>query len=171
MGDKKRCLRPLQWPLLKDAEGPKRLKVKRPLQCLLGTRLCVWPPCQLPKAPSLSVWGRLGVWSLGSITGIIQAQLDHLSLHLRNHGLGCQGLPESGSRPIIVGPGVDPEIWWVVCEDNLFSTPLFAGGAGFGGWPGVWAGLSPVSCLVTSEAGAWRVRSHTGGPRLMGQRR
>ena len=32
--------------------------------------------------------------------------------------------------------------------------PLFAGGAGFGGWLGVWAGLSPVSHLVTSETGA-----------------
>ena len=41
--------------------------------------------------------------------------------------------------------------------------PLFAGGAGFDGWPGGWAGLGPVSCLVTSEAGAWRVTSHTGG--------
>ena len=48
--------------------------------------------------------------------------------------------------------------------------PLFAGGAGFGGWPGIWAGPSPVSRLVTSEAGPWRVRSHKGGPRLMGQR-
>ena len=28
-------------------------------------------------------------------------------------------------------------------------------------------GLSPVSHLVTSKVGAWRVRSHTGGPRLM----
>ena len=89
--------------------------------------------------------------------------MDHLSPHPRNHGLGCQGLPESGSWPIVVGPGVDPEIWWVVSE-------VFAGGAGFGGWPGIWTGLSPVSRLVTSEAGAWRVRSHTVGPRLMGQR-
>ena len=75
-----------------------------------------------PEAPSLSVWGRLGVWSLGSITGTIQAQLNHPSLHLRNHGLGCQGPLESGSWPIIVGPGVDPEIWWVVPKDNPFST-------------------------------------------------
>ena len=146
--------------------------MKRLLQWLLGTRFCVQPLCQLPEAPSPSVWGRLGVWSLGSVTGITQPQLDHLSPHLRNYGLGCQGPPptESGSWPIVVGPGVDPEIWWVVCEDNLFSTPLFAGGAGFGGWPGVWAGLRPVSRLVTSEAGAWRVRSHMSGPRLMGQR-
>jgi len=46
---------------------------------------------------------------------------------------------------------------------------LFEGGAGFGGWPGVGAGLRPVSRLVTSEAGAWRVRSHTAGQRLAGQ--
>ena len=84
--------------------------MKRPLQCLLETRLCVQPPCQLPEAPSPSIWGGLGVWSLGSITGITQAQLDHLSPHLRNHDLGCQGLPESGFWPIVVGPGVDPEI-------------------------------------------------------------
>ena len=133
--------------------------MKRPLQCLLGMRLCVQPLCQLPEALSPPVWGGLGVWSLGSITGITQAQLGQFPSHLRSYCLGCQGPPESGPRPIVVGPGVDPEIWWVVCEDNLFSTPLFAGGAGFGGWPGVWAGLSPVSCLVTSEAGAWRVRS------------
>ena len=96
--------------------------MKRPLQCLLEMRLCVWPPCQLPKALSLSVWGGLGVWSLSSITGLTQARLDHLSPNSRNHGLGCQGLPESLSWPIIVGPGVDPEIWWVVSEDNLFSS-------------------------------------------------
>ena len=96
--------------------------MKRPLQCLLEMRLCVWPPCQLPKALSLSVWGGLGVWSLSSITGLTQARLDHLSPNSRNHGLGCQGLPEPGSWPIGVGPGVDPEIWWVVSEDNLFSS-------------------------------------------------
>ena len=45
--------------------------------------------------------------------------------------------------------------------------PLFIGGAGFGGWLGIWARLSPVSRLVISKVGAWRVRSHTGGPRLM----
>ena len=84
--------------------------MKRPLQRLLGMRLCVRPLCQLPEAPNPSVWGGLGVWSLGSITGITQAQLDHLSLHLSNHGLGCQGLPESLSWPIVVGPGVNPEI-------------------------------------------------------------
>ena len=124
-GDKKGCLRPLRWPLLKDAEGPKRLKVKRPLQCLLGTRLCVWPPCQLPEAPSPSVRSRLGVWSLGSITGITQAQLGQLPSHLRSYCLGCQGPPESGPRPIVVGPGVDPEIWWVASEDNsLPSGPI-----------------------------------------------
>ena len=96
--------------------------MKRLLQCLLETRLCVRPLCQLLEAPSPSVWGGLGVWSLGSVTGITQAQLDHLSPHPRNHGLGCQGLPESGSWPVVVGPGVDPEIWWVVSEDNLFSS-------------------------------------------------
>ena len=63
--------------------------MKRPLQCLLGTRLCVQPPCQLPETLGPPVWRGLEVWSLGSVTGIIQAQLDHLSPHLRNHGLGC----------------------------------------------------------------------------------
>ena len=96
--------------------------MKRPLQCLLGMRLCVQPLCQLPEALSPPVWGGLGVWSLGSITGITQAQLAHLSLHLRNHGLGCRGLPESLSWPIVVEPGMDPEIWWVVSENNLFSS-------------------------------------------------
>jgi len=57
-----------------------------------------------------------------------------------------------------------------VSEDNPFSSvPMFAGGAGFGGWPGVWAEFGPVSHLVTSKAGAWKVRSHTGGSRLAGQ--
>ena len=82
----------------------------RLLQCPLGMRRCVWPLCQLPEALSSSVWGRLSVWSLGSVTGITQAQQDHLSPHLRNRGLGCQGPPESGSQPTVVGPGVDPEI-------------------------------------------------------------
>ena len=99
--------------------------MKRPLQCLLETRLCVQPPCQLPEAPSPSIWGGLGVWSLGSVTGITQAQQDHLSPHLRNRGLGCQGPPESGSQPTVVGPGVDPEIWWVASEDkSLPSGPI-----------------------------------------------
>ena len=36
---------------------------------------------------------------------------------------GMPGLPlESGSRPIVVGPGVDPEIWCVVSEDNPLSS-------------------------------------------------
>ena len=97
--------------------------------------------------------------------------MDHFSPHLRSHGLGCQGPSQSGSQPIAVGSRVDPEIWWIVSEDNPFSSgPLFVGRAGFGGWPGVWAGLSPVSHLVTSEAGAWMVRSYMGGLRLAGQR-
>ena len=96
--------------------------MKRLLQCLLGMRLFVRPLCQLPKAPSLSVWGGLRVWSLGSVTGLTQALLDHLSPHLRNRGLGCQGPPESGSQPTVVGPRVDPEIWWVMSEDNPFSS-------------------------------------------------
>lgn len=66
--------------------------------------------CQLPEALSPSVWGGLGVWSLGSITGITQAQLDHLSLHPRNHGLGCRSLPESLSWPIVVRPGMDRDL-------------------------------------------------------------
>ena len=35
---------------------------------------------------------------------------------------GVLGPPESGSRPIVVGPGVDPEIWCVVSEDNPLSS-------------------------------------------------
>ena len=70
---------------------------------------------------------------MGSVTGIIQAQLDHLSPHLRNHGLGCQSPPESGSWSIAVGLGVDSEIWWVVSEDNPFSSgPIVCG------WGRVW---------------------------------
>ena len=107
--------------------------MKRPFQCLLGMRLCVQPLCQLPEALSPPVWGGLGVWSLGSITGITQAQLDHLSSYTRNHGLGCQGSPESGSRPIVVGPGLDPNIWWVGSEENPFSSgPIVCG------WGRVW---------------------------------
>ena len=35
------------------------------------------------------------------------------------------GPPESGSRPIVVGHEVDPELWWVVSEDTPFSsTPI-----------------------------------------------
>ena len=49
-------------------------------------------------------------------------KLNRPSAHPMNHGLGCQGPPESGSRPIVVGPGVDPEIWWVMSEDNPFSS-------------------------------------------------
>ena len=94
--------------------------MKIPLQCLLGMRLCVWPRCQLPEALGPSIWGGLGVWSLGSVTGLTQALLDHLSPHLRNHGLGCQAPPQSGSQPIVFGPRLDPEIWWVVSEDNPF---------------------------------------------------
>ena len=33
---------------------------------------------------------------------------------------------------------------------HFLEAPLFADGAGFGGWLGVWAGLSPVSHLITS---------------------
>ena len=66
--------------------------------------------------------GRTWGLELGLVTGITQAQLDHLSPHPRNHDLGCQGLPESGFWPIVVGPGVDPEIWWVLSEDNPFSS-------------------------------------------------
>ena len=81
------------------------------------------------------------------------------------------GPPESGSQPIVVGPGVDPEIWWVLSEDNPFSSgPIVCRWGRVWWWPGVGAGLSPVSHLVTSEAGAWRVRSYTAGLRLMGQR-
>ena len=29
---------------------------------------------------------------------------------------------ESGSWPIVVGPGVDPETWWVVSEGNPLSS-------------------------------------------------
>ena len=70
--------------------------MKRPLQCLLGTRLCARPLCQLPEAPSPFVWDGLGVWSLGSVTGIIQVQFGRFLSHPRSHGLGFQGPPESG---------------------------------------------------------------------------
>ena len=147
--------------------------MKRLLQWLLGTRFCVQPLCQLPEAPSPSVWGRLGVWSLGSVTGITQPQLDHLSPHLRNYGLGCQGPPPPSlvPGPLLLGLGWTPRFGEECLRTIHFPVaPLFAGGAGFGGWLGVWAGLSPVSRLATSETEAWRVRSHTDGPRLMGQR-
>ena len=49
--------------------------------------------------------GRTWGLELGSVTGITQAQLDHLSSHLRNCGLGLKGSPESGSWPIVVGLG------------------------------------------------------------------
>ena len=106
--------------------GPlKEVKSEKATPVSIRNETFVWPPCQLPEAPSLSIWGRLGVWSLGSVTGMTRAQLDHLSPHPRNHGRGCQGLPESGSWPIVVGPGVDPEVWWVVSENNLFfSGPI-----------------------------------------------
>ena len=73
------------------------------------------------------------------------------------------------SLAIAVGPVVDPEIWWVVPKDNPFSTGpvVFRWGRV---WWVAWAGLSPVSHLVTFEAGAWRVRSHMGGLRLVSQR-
>jgi len=46
--DEKGRLRPLQWLLLKAGEGPeRRLKVKRPLQCLLGMRLSLCPATML----------------------------------------------------------------------------------------------------------------------------
>ena len=71
-----------------------------------------------------------------------------------------------GARaPLSLVPGPlgfsDHKIWWVVSEDNPFSSgPIVCSWAGFGGRPGVWAGLSPVSRLVTSEAGTWRVVSY-----------
>lgn len=46
--------------------------------------------------------------------------------------------------------------------------PLFIGGAGFGGWLGILARPSPVSGLVISKVGAWRVRSHMGGAEVDG---
>ena len=106
---------------------------------------------------------------MGSVTGITQAQLDRLLSHPRNHGLWCQAPPESGSQPIAVGPEVDPEIWWVVPEDNPFSIGPLQVGQGMVGGRGLGQDLAPCP-LVTSEAGPWRVRSHKGGPRLMGQR-
>ena len=115
-GDKRGHLRPLPWPLLKVGEE-KRLKMQRSRQCLLGTRFCVWPPCQLPAALSPSVWGGLAVWSLGSITGITQPQLDHPSPHLRNRGLECQG-PSVWLPDHCFGPAVDPVTWWAVSEDS-----------------------------------------------------
>ena len=120
--DKKGCLRPPLMATCEGWRGPLKEDKSDKSQCLLGMRLCVRPPCQLPKAPSSSVCGGLGVWSLCSVTGITGAQLDHLLPHPRNHGLGCQGPLQSGSRLIVVGPGVDPQIWWEMSEDNPFSS-------------------------------------------------
>jgi len=106
---------------------------------------------------------------LGSVTGITQAQLDRLLSHPRNHGLGCQAPPESGSQPIAVGPEVDPEIWWVVPEDNPFSIGPLQVGQGMVGGRGFGQDLAPCP-LVTSEAEVWRVRSHMGELRLADQR-
>ena len=147
-----------ETPSMATAEGwrgPLKEDKSDKSQCLLGMRLCVRPPCQLPKAPSSSVCGGLGVWSLCSVTGITGAQLDHLLPHPRNHGLGCQGLPEPGSWPIVVVPGVDPEIWWVVSENNLFSSgPIVCR------WGRVWW----VKEMAThSSVLAWRIPG-TGEP-------
>ena len=59
----------------------------------------------------------LAVWSLGSITGITQPQLDHPSPHLRNRGLECQG-PSVWLPDHCFGPAVDPVTWWAVSEDS-----------------------------------------------------
>ena len=56
------------------------------------------------------------------------------------------GPPESGSQPIVVGPGVDPEIWWVVSEDNPFpSSPTVGRGQGLVGGRGL--GQAFAQCL------------------------
>ena len=49
---------------------------------------------------------------------------------------GARAPPQSGSQPTVVGPRVDPEIWWVVSEDNPFSSgPIVCSWAGLvGGW-------------------------------------
>ena len=84
---------------------------------------------------------------------------------------GVQAPQSLVPSPLLLGLGWTPRFGGYCLRTIRFPVaPLFAGGAGFGGWPGVGAGLSPVSHLVTSEAGAWRVRSHKGRPRLMGQR-
>ena len=59
--DKRGCLRPLRWPLLKVVEGPKRRwKVKRPLQCLRNETLC---PATVPITQS-SEFICTGIWGL-----------------------------------------------------------------------------------------------------------
>ena len=64
-------------------------------------------PATVPISQSSESIHRGRTWGLelGSVTGITQAQLDHLSSHLRNCGLGLKGSPESGSWPIVVGLG------------------------------------------------------------------
>ena len=82
---------------------------------------------------------------------------------------GVPGPLESGSQPIAVGPEVDPEIWWVVPEDNPFSIGPLQVGQGMVGGRGFGQDLAPCP-LVTSEAEVWRVRSHMGELRLADQR-
>ena len=50
-----------------------------------------------------------------------------------------------------VGPEVDPEIWWVVPEDNPFSIGPLQVGQGMVGGRGFGQDLAPCP-LVTSEA-------------------
>ena len=101
-----------ETPLMATSEGwrgtLKNVKSEKAAQCLIGTRLCVRPPRQLYKPVSLSVWGRVGDLSLGSVTGITQAQLDHLSSHLMNHGLEGQGPLNLVPSPLLLGLGWTP---------------------------------------------------------------
>ena len=101
-----------ETPSMATSEGwrgrLKEVKSVKAAPVSIRMRLCVRPPCQLPKAPSLSVRDGLVVWSLGSVTGIIQAQLGHLSPHPRSHGLGFQGPPSLVPSPLLLGLGWTP---------------------------------------------------------------
>ena len=144
--------------------------MKRLLQCLLGMRLCVQPPRQLPKLQVCLYGADLGsgAWARhwnnsGTIGSSLTSSEEPWS--------GVQAPQSLVPSPLLLGLGWTPRFGGYCLRTVHFPVaPLFAGGAAFGGWPGVGAGLSPVSHLVTSEAGAWRVRSYTAGLRLMGQR-
>ena len=112
--------------------------MKRPLHCLLGTRLCVRPPCQLPEAPSLSVWGGLGVWSLGlgcgtqDLVGSVWGQ----SIFQRPHCLQVgQGL--TGGRGVGQDLAQCP-VWLHLKQEPGGLHPIQVGLMGQRGWIFSW---------------------------------
>lgn len=92
----------------------------------------------LAEALSSSVWGRLSVWACGLCHWNNSGTTGSSLTHLRNRGHRVPGPPESGSQPTVVGPGVDPEIWWVMSEDNPFSScPIVCRWGRVWWWPGL----------------------------------